>query len=33
MYRELVEREPGNQQARSRLEELESEAGVGAKRG
>ena len=28
MYRELVEREPGNQQARSRLEELESEAGA-----
>jgi len=26
MYRKLVEREPGNQQARSRLEELESEA-------
>ena len=28
MYRKLVEREPGNQQARSRLAELESEARV-----
>ena len=28
MYRKLVEREPGNQQARSRLAELESEAPV-----